>query len=224
MNKLLVVEDKSINSGEYILDIKKDVSLNINGNVVIHDINSDNKWLDIIIENNCNFDLYHVKKLQNDYYIHITLLNNAILNLNMLILNENNHQVKVDIDMTYDNSIASTHVRALNIQDNSNLDVIFKGYIKEKTKGNELVEDLKGLLVRNNDTIKISPIMIVDTNEVLANHLVTIGNFNTEELFYLESLGLSEKMAKDMLIESFMKQNMSEVELEFLKLGGDKDE
>ena len=126
--------------------------------------------------------------------------------------------------MTYDNSIASTHVRALNIQDNSNLDVIFKGYIKEKTKGNELVEDLKGLLVRNNDTIKISPIMIVDTNEVLANHLVTIGNFNTEELFYLESLGLSEKMAKDMLIESFMKQNMSEVELEFLKLGGDKDE
>ena len=78
--------------------------------------------------------------------------------------------------------------------------------------------------MRNNDTIKISPIMIVDTNEVLANHLVTIGNFNAEELFYLESLGLSEKMAKDMLIESFMKQNMSEVELEFLKLGGDKDE
>ena len=224
MNKLLVVEDKSINSGEYILDLKKDISLNISGNVVIHDINNDNNWLNIIIGNNCNLDLYMVKKLQNDYYIHITLLNNAKLNLNILILNENNHQVKVDIDMIDDNSIASTHVRALNIQEDSNLDIVFKGFIKEKTKGNELVEDLKGLLTKNNDTIKISPVMIVDTNEVLANHLVTIGNFNIEELFYLESLGLSEKTAKDMLIESFMKQNMSEVELEFLKLGGDKDE
>ena len=46
--------------------------------------------------------------------------------------------------------------------------------------------------------------MKVNTNEVMANHLVTIGAFNRDELFYLNSKGLSDESAKNILIHSFI--------------------
>lgn len=224
MNKLLVVEDKKINSGEYNLELNKEVSLDILGSVIIHDINNTNNKLELKIDNNSSLDYYEVKVLEDDYQIHITLLEECKFNLNLLILNKGKHQVKVEVDMQKDKAYASLSIRAINIANNSNLDVICNGYIKAGTKDNELIENLKGLITKENDSIKISPIMIVDTNEVSANHLVTIGNFAIEELFYLESLGLSEEYAKKLLIESFIKHNMSEPELEFLKIGGENHE
>lgn len=224
MNKLLVVEDKLINSGEYSLEIKENVSLSILGNVIGHDINNSNNKLDIKIGNNSSLDLFFVRNIDDNYDIHFTLFNNAKLNFHMLILNEGKHNVKIDVDMIENGASATIGVRAINISDNSNLDIICNGYIKKNTKDNELIEDLKGLITKDDDTIKISPVMIVDTNEVVANHLVTIGNFDKEELFYLESLGLSRKEARKILTESFIKHNMSTTELEFLKLGGDNNE
>lgn len=224
MNKLLVVEDKKINSGEYHLELNKEVSLDIIGNVIIHDLNNTNNKLELKIDNNSSLDYYEVKVLENDYQIHITLLEEVKFNLNLLILNKGKHQVKVDVDMLNNKAYASLNIRAINTQDNSNLDVICNGYIKASTKDNELVENLKGLITKENDSIKISPIMVVDTNEVSANHLVTMGNFDIEELFYLESLGLSTEYAKKLLTESFIKHNMLEPELEFLKIGGENHE
>lgn len=224
MNKLLVVEDKKINSGEYNLELNKEISLDIIGNVIIHDLNNTNNKLELKIDNNSSLDYYEVKVLENDYQIHITLLEEVKFNLNLLILNKGKHQVKVDVDMLNNKAYASLNIRAINIENNSNLDVICNGYIKASTKDNELVENLKGLITKENDSIKISPIMVVDTNEVSANHLVTIGNFDIEELFYLESLGLSTEYAKKLLTESFIKHNMLEPELEFLKIGGENHE
>lgn len=224
MNKLIVVEDKKINSGEYSLELNKEISLDISGNVIIHDINNINNKIELKISNNSSLDYYEIRVLEDDYHFHITLLEEANFNLNLLILNKGKHQIKIDVDMLKNNAYASLNIRAINIENNSNLDIICNGYIKKNTKGNELVENLKGLITKDNDSIKISPIMIVDTNEVSANHLVTIGNFDVEELFYLKSLGLSEDYAKKLLTESFIKHNMLKPELEFLKIGGENHE
>lgn len=224
MNKLLVVGDKKLTTGEYNLELNKNVSIIIEGNVILHDINNNNEELNIKLDDNSSLDFYLIKNIENDYYIHFTLLKNAKLNLNMLILNKNNNKVTIDIDLLDNNSKAFADIRGINIENNSNLDIICNGYIKNSTKDNELVENLKGLIINDNDTIKISPIMIVDTNEVSANHLVTIGSFLKEELFYLTSLGLTEEIAKKMLTNSFLKHNMSKLELEFLKLGGENFE
>lgn len=224
MNKLIVVENKKIATGEYNLELNKEVSLDISGNVVMHDINNANNKLELKINSNSNLDYYEVRVLEDNYHFHITLLENASFNLNLLILNKGKHQVKIDVDMLENNIHASLNIRAINIESDSNLDIICNGYIKKNAKDNELVENLKGLITKDNDSIKISPIMIVDTNEVSANHLVTIGNFDIEELFYLKSLGLSEDYAKKLLTESFIKHNMSKLELEFLKIGGESHE
>lgn len=221
MNRLLVVEDKKITSGEYNLELNENVVINIEGNVILHDINNINKEFNIELEDNSNLDLYLIKKSECDYNISFSLLNNVKLNLNMLILNNNKNKVTVNINMLGNSSKAILDIRGMNIDNDSNLDIICNGYVKKNTKDNELIENLKGLIKNENDTIKISPVMKIDTNEVSANHLVTIGSFNKEELFYLESLGLDKDNAQNMLTNSFLKHNMRNIELEFLNLGGD---
>lgn len=221
MNRLLVVEDKKITSGEYNLELNENVVINIEGNVILHDINNINKEFNIELEDNSNLDLYLIKKSECDYNISFSLLNNVKLNLNMLILNNNKNKVTVNINMLGNSSKAILDIRGMNIDNDSNLDIICNGYVKKNTKDNELIENLKGLIKNENDTIKISPVMKIDTNEVSANHLVAIGSFNKEELFYLESLGLDKNNARKMLTNSFLKHNMKNIELEFLNLGGD---
>ena len=213
MNRLLVVEDKKITSGEYNLELNENVVINIEGNVILHDINNINKEFNIELEDNSNLDLYLIKKSECDYNISFSLLNNVKLNLNMLILNNNKNKITVNINMLGNSSKAILDIRGMNIDNDSNLDIICNGYVKKDTKDNELIENLKGLIKNENDTIKISPVMKIDTNEVSANHLVAIGSFNKEELFYLESLGLDKNNAQNMLTNSFLKHNMKNIEL-----------
>ena len=90
----------------------------------------------------------------------------------------------------------------------SNIDIICNGTISKNTLDNELLEDLKGL-IRNTDTIKISPNINVYTNEVSASHAVTIGSFNEEEKFYLKTKGLSVEKIEEMLTLTFMMNILS---------------
>lgn len=221
MNKITVVEDKIVQDGEYIIDFKKNNTIKIQGNVTIHDLNNNNSKQDIILKNDSSLSLYQVKKLDNDYEINITLLNNTKFNYHMRVLNKDKHTLKINIDMLESNAFANIELRAINTTNNSNIDIICTGNIKENTKDNELIENLKGLITKENDTIKISPIMNAHTNLVTASHLVTIGSFKTEDLFYLEAKGLSENKAKEILYKSFIKHNMKDIDLESLKLGGE---
>ncbi len=56
---------------------------------------------------------------------------------------------------------------------------------------------------------KIRPNLIVDNDDVEANHSSYVGRFKDEELFYLCSRGLSEKEAKNLLIGGFLMNNMN---------------
>lgn len=51
---------------------------------------------------------------------------------------------------------------------------------------------------------EIRPILYIDNNEVEANHSALIGDFDTEELFYLQTMGISIKNAYNLLINGFL--------------------
>lgn len=46
------------------------------------------------------------------------------------------------------------------------------------------------------------------SNEVVANHLTTIGTFNSDELDYLMGKGLSIDSSKELLLKGFIYSNM----------------
>lgn len=204
MNKLLVVEDiKNVEGGDYNLEYTQNTELNIIDKVQLDNYDKNNYNIKINLDNESSFEFNKVNFINKDMIMEINIYDNSMVNLNWTIINEGRNRVNITVNMLGNNSKSEAKVRVINKTSDSNIDIVFKGIIKESTIDNEMLEDLKGLII-GDDTIKISPIMEVGTNEVMANHLVTLGSFNKEELFYLNSKGLTSEAAKRLLVESFI--------------------
>ena len=46
--------------------------------------------------------------------------------------------------------------------------------------------------------------MCISTNDIVANHFVTISSYDTDSLFYLQSKGLTEEKAKNLIKKSYL--------------------
>lgn len=217
MNKLLLVEDiNEINNGDFFLDYERSMRLRIMDKVCLANYSSGNYSLEIDVQDGTSLYFDKVDVLTENMEMVFNVGSKATLDFNWVILNNGHNKVKLIIKMLGNDSRASIKVRGINELDKGNLDIICEGIVQEKTIDNILVQDLKGLVI-NDDTIKISPKMIIGTNEVEANHLVTIGSFAKEDLFYLNSKGLSDDVAKKMLKDSFIRGILRNDLRKFLK-------
>lgn len=81
---------------------------------------------------------------------------------------------------------------------------VFSGLIKidPKAKGTDSCFINNNLLLDKASVISV-PRMEIETNDVEASHGSTTGRINEEQLYYLMSRGLSEKIAKCMIMEGF---------------------
>lgn len=69
----------------------------------------------------------------------------------------------------------------------------------------------KSRIVEGNDELsEINPNLLIDEYDVNASHSAYIGGFNDEELFYLESRGIEDSMARKLLTNGFIKSGISE--------------
>lgn len=217
MNKLLLVGDNTITPGNYLISYDTASNLTINGEVTLNNPNNPNHDLTINLENNAQLNYHAILYLTTNNNLTITTKNNNVLNLNLVIINTNKNKFTITINMLGSTSRAKISIRALNTDSASNLDIICNGNISKNTFDNEILEDLKGLILHN-DSLKISPNITVSTNEVMANHLVTIGSFNPEDLFYLATKDLSIKTAKNLLLHSFVTSILPQELHEYLKM------
>lgn len=203
MNKIVVVEDILVTDGNYDINFKSNSKLTTSGNIKLNNI-SDNECINIDIKSNSNILLNKFDKITNDTKINIDIQNDSHFEMNYLIINEGINTVTITVNLRGNRSFAKIKVRSINVDNNSKLNIICNGIILKDTIDNELIEDLKGL--EEYGSIKISPNMEVYTNEVVANHLVTLSSFNNTDIFYLTSKGLSENNAKKLLKLGFITQ------------------
>ena len=192
MNK--IYKDKKV-----INIIDNNTNLNIN-------VEKDNM---III--NCFFD--NIQDMQID----VKQFDDSYLVINYAGFIKENANVNVSVDIDGNNNKTVVNIRTISQKNHATFDVKVKA--NERTKGNDIIEDLKA--INEEGTVTFLPILQVDTNEVNASHFATIGGFDKNELFYLESKGLSTKMAKDILKRSFIENLFSD---NFLKMLNDRKE
>ncbi len=210
MNNILLAEDiNKLEEGNYTFLYHKNVILNVQDKTFLSNFSKDNYDLTINIENNASVNFDKVDIIRKNINIAVNINSDSAVKFNWLIINEGNNKVQLTINVLGNNNKVEIRVRAINRRGNSNLDIICDGIINKDIKDNIFVEDLKGLLL-NDSVIKISPNMLVNSNEVVANHLVTIGYLDPNMLFYLKSRGLSEKLACKLLLESFTCSLMNE--------------
>ena len=109
------------------------------------------------------------------------------------------------------------NINIRSVSNNENIKIIVDVDIEKDTFNNTALEDLKGL--NNGGMIHIEPNIMCRSNEVVANHLTTIGTFDQEVVEYLMSKGISEIKVKELLLNGFIYSNMDKYMKDLL--GGD---
>lgn len=82
--------------------------------------------------------------------------------------------------------------------------------IIEKEMKNTVVNQENRIITNNSKMCKICPNLIVDEQDVVANHSAHLGDVNEDELFYLESRGIDVHDAKNLLIQGFLLEKIEE--------------
>ena len=206
MNKLLVSDIIDLENGEYTLKVNsKDLVVNIKSNVTIYLINENLNKLDIIMQDNSNLKIYIFNKIwHNNLDVNIKQVNNSKINFNMSYTNDSNSNIIINNYLDGNNNESIINTRCVSNKGNSK--VIINVHIAKDTINNIAVEDIKG--INNGGFVHIEPNIIVLSNEVEANHLTTIGSLDKDAINYLLSKGISNKDAKDLLLNGFIYSNM----------------
>lgn len=156
----------------------------------------------VILESHCLLNLENI-----DGTIHIHSKNNNVVNisLGLSLKNENNIIIKNSLDGNSSYSKILLHV----IQsDNSKSTLKTVGLINEKTVNNEFIEQIKVLNLKE-EKITCLPELLVYSNEAIAIHSATIRTISDDELFYLNSKGIDNENAKNLIANGFLKSMLN---------------
>ena len=204
MNKIVLdKEKKELENVEGIIeDISnlKELVFKGNNKVILKPINDIN--LNIILNDEATLDLS-------------LFLEDTILNTKLYIIQENNTKFILKESISSNNKInvqiinkvkgynntSNIKLRCISFKENMQISVLAD--VSKESYNNEIIEDIKGL--NEGGIVSILPKMEINTNEVMANHYVTIGKVSNTDLFYLKSKGLSETVAKNLILKGFLK-------------------
>jgi len=206
MNKLKV---GIVNIGESCdtLEItEKKSTFIISGHVQIKKIKFQNKSFHstLKITQNASLDLSCQTKMEN---IHGTIdiecekNTKTMIRIGMYSKNQNNFSIKTTLKE--ENAECTILIRMVGANE-SHTKIKTTGVLETDAKNSIFLEDIKYLMEETNE-IKCIPELFLSSSEVTANHKVTIGKINEEDLFYLKTKGINEELGKELIRQSFLK-------------------
>lgn len=190
--------------------IKDELNLYLDEDTTISLYNTNLNFLTITIKDDIEVNINDFNKLSNNSLkIIFNIHSNSILNYNLSNIVENNYSLNIWINYLGDNSKVDTNIHSL-VKGNEKIRI--EGIVKRHCKNNELLEQVKVMLI-DNGKCEVIPEMMIDTNKVIANHKVAISNIRNNELFYLTSKGLSQESSINLIKKSFLLSNLKDNKL-----------
>lgn len=181
------------------------------------------------IENSCIDKSYDIK---SDFILNIFSINSSLdvcLDLNCenisvsysySTLNENSNNYKININHNYSNQTSNIINHGINL-DSNKLSFVVNTIVPKDSININTKQDSKILMVSDSFCL-IEPNLIIDNDDIEASHSSYIGDFKNEEVFYLESRGLSNLESKKLLAKSFLMGNMNGITFREIDLIKDK--
>lgn len=218
MNKLLLnskdnTKDITIDKDTDILyDIsneKHKITINIKKNAIVNFFeiteNTNNTLIFNIEENST---LYYKKAGKNNIDNIIVNLNgkNSTIILTTSVINNKDSEVIFDIFHNAKKTRSVLYNNGIN-NSSSKLEFDINCTIKKCAKESE-AKQVNEIINLCNGVSIILPNLIVDNNDVIAEHSAHISDFDKDKIFYMMSKGINEKKAKELLIKSFLIGNL----------------
>lgn len=216
-NNLIIEENKT-----YFIKIENEELIKIN---VLDNVNAKI----VIYSNNINYDL-NINLAYNSNLV-INSLNNNLSNKTIINLNDNasiiyNYSIinkedcfsKIYLNHLASNTKSIVNNNGINL---TNRDLFFEidGIVKKDIINCETSQFSKIINYQDGNS-KIIPNLIIDNNEVIANHSAYIGNFSFDDMFYIQSRGINKREMYRLLYRSLLlgKMVLDEEEELFNKL------
>ena len=207
MNKI-IIENDYISFDDEEVDVQfntQSLTIDITNNVVINELNDCNiiQKLLINIHDNSTLTLnIFNQKASLNLDIEINIYDNGKFygNIGLIAITENH--LNVTTNMFKDNIENILNIKGISKKEGY-FNIKVDGNVQKNTYNNMMKESIK-ILNLNAKENKILPNMLVATNEVKADHFVTISNISEPELFYLMSKGINRNLASKILEKAFI--------------------
>ena len=177
-----------------------------------------NYQLDILLEENSSLVVNSLNK-NNSVNVSITLDENSEITYNHSVMCNNIDSVNYfNIHHLKNNSISTINNNGVNMENNK-LFFTVDGIIPSNLFNISCNQNNKIINFKDGFS-KIIPNLIIDSNDIVANHSAYIGKVDDNEKFYLASRGLNEKSINKLVYTAVMhgKMECQEEKEEFNKL------
>ena len=217
MEKNIIINDNNplyLNIDNYNkLDIL--VNENISGKIII--ISNSNYDINIKLNNNSNLIVNSLNK-DNSVNVNISLLENSNITYNHSVLSNLDSINNFKVEHLSNSSISNINNNGINNGNNKlffNIDGIIPKYLKNIT-----CNQSSKIINFNNGNSKIIPNLIIDSNDIIANHAAYIGEIKEDELFYMKSRGINMENIKKLIYKGVLlgKMELEEEKEEFNRI------
>ena len=125
-------------------------------------------------------------------------------NLKVAYLSNNNNNLKIDIQVLhkYKNTTSNQYIKGLATGE-SNVSLTAGIEIPKNVPCCEGYQNHRGILLSNKAKISATPQLEIWSDDVICSHGSAIGPLPEEQIFYLESRGLSKQESEKILLSSF---------------------
>ena len=213
MNKIILEDNSSLKvihfEEDTIVIINNNssrISFNIDKNINIFTFITDSTLeLDLLVSCDSSVNIFSVNS-SIDVIANLDK-NNINFNYNYSTINSSDNRYLININHLKKGIVTKITNHGINLND-SKLSFIVNTYVPEKVSAIKTNQDSKILIFGdNNATIK--PNLLIDNDDIEADHAAYIGKLKKSDLFYLMSRGISLKDAEELLIKSFLIGNMN---------------
>lgn len=159
-----------------------------------------NSTIDITKFYNCNF----VKELDVIYFNG----EKAEVNYHLKTISKEEQKYNIIVYHSSKNTKSYISNNGVNI-DNGKIEFNVTGIVYKGITGCS-IDQANRIITFNDNKCEIKPNLLIDENDVIANHSGLIGKFDDDELFYLMSRGISEKDSIQLLTRGFLKNGIKD--------------
>ena len=160
---------------------------------------------DFIVKANVECDVFvSLEALDSEISLNVILEESAILNFVVLVSGRNiisNFNYKV----SHIGSRSRSNFVFKSLLDGES-DLSFSGIVHVPKESSSVVSDLKHdtLLLSRKSKVSTKPALEIYNDDVEVEHSASVGHFDEQQLFYLQSRGLSYNLSKVLLMDAFL--------------------
>jgi Fe-S cluster assembly protein SufD len=161
------------------------------------------------LSDNSDFNLYviDVNEFNTTFNLEVKIKKFCNLKIVVSVLNNQKNLKNFNVNIIHEDDSSNSEFYYYTVcSDESRSFCTVQTQINKNGYATETKQIIKGIMLSDKCRIHGEPKLIIDNNEVKAKHALAIGQMNKENLYYLMSKGISEKMAKRLIVVGFFNE------------------